>query len=54
MVEMNMLNVQRIVTPKVSKAELWFMCSAHCLRLLYIGVKFCENISNHNEVDMKL
>ena len=50
MVEMNMLNVQRVVTPKVSKAELWFMYSAHCLRLLYIGVKLRENISNRIRV----
>ena len=22
------------------------MCSAHCLIVFYIGMKFCENISN--------
>ena len=39
MVEMAMFNVQRVITPKVC------MCSAHCLMVLYIGVKFLENIS---------
>ena len=46
MVEMAMFNVQRIVTPSVGKPELWFMCSAHHLKMLYISVKFRENISN--------
>ena len=36
--------VQRPITPKVGKAELWFMCSAHCLMVLYIEVKIRENI----------
>ena len=40
-----MFNVQRAITPKVGKPELWFMSSAHCLELFYIGVKFYENIS---------
>ena len=42
MVEMAMFNVQRAITPKVGKPELWFMCSAHHLMVLYIGAKFCE------------
>ena len=41
-----MLNVQRAITPKVSKPELRFMCSARCLIVLYICVKFHENILN--------
>ena len=44
MVEMDMFNVQRAITPKVGKPELQFMCSAHCLIVLYICVKFCEKI----------
>ena len=47
MVEMdmfNMFNVQRAITPKVGKPELRFMCSSHCLVVLYICVKFGENI----------
>ena len=28
------------------KQELPFMCSALCLMVVYIGMKFCENISN--------
>ena len=44
MFEMAMLNVQRATTPKVGKPEL--QCSANCLKVLYIYVKFRENISN--------
>ena len=53
MVEMAMFNVQRAETPKVGKPELQFMCSARHLRVLYIYVKFSENISDHisSEVD---
>ena len=46
MVEMAMFNVQRVITPKVGNPELRFMCSAHCLIMLYICVHFRENISN--------
>ena len=43
-----MLNVQRAIhaTPKVCKPELRFICSAHRLMVLYICLKFCENITN--------
>ena len=34
------------ITPKVGKPELQFMCSACRLIVLYICVKFCENISD--------
>ena len=46
MVEMTMFNVQRVITPNVGKQELRYMCSAYCLIVLYIGVKFRKNISN--------
>ena len=46
MVEMAMFNVQRAMTPKAGKPVLRFMCSAHCLIVLYICVKFHENICN--------
>ena len=39
-----MFNVQRAITPNVDKPDLQFMCSASCLIVLYICVKFCENI----------
>ena len=42
MVEMAMFNVQMAITPKVGKPGLWFMCSAHCLIMLYIALKVCE------------
>ena len=34
MKEMAMFNVQRVITPKLGKPELWFMCSAHHLMVL--------------------
>ena len=46
MVKMAMFNAQRVITPSVGKPELWFMCSAHRLIVIYIGMKFRENISN--------
>ena len=46
MVEMVMLNVQRIITPKVGNPEPRLMCSAHCLIVLNICVKFGENVMN--------
>ena len=45
MVEMNMFNVQRAITPKVDKPELRLMCSACPLMVLYMCVKFLENIT---------
>ena len=52
MVEMAMFNVQRViqVSPKVGKPELRFMCPACCLKVLYICVKFHENISDSTRV----
>ena len=46
MVEMALFNVQRALTPKAGKTELWFMCSACHLIELYICVKFHENITD--------
>ena len=43
-VEMAMFTVQRVITPQVGKPELRFMSSASCLIVLYICVKFRENI----------
>ena len=46
MVEMAVFNVQRTITPKLGKPKVWFNSSACCLMVLYIPVKFRENISN--------
>ena len=46
MVEMAIFNVQRAITPKGGNPELCFICSALRLMVLYICVKFCENITN--------
>ena len=46
MVEMAMFNFQRAIIPTVDKSELWYMCSAHRLIVLYTCVKFRENITN--------
>ena len=46
MVEMAMFNVKRAITPKAGISELQFMCSAHCFIVLYLCMKFHENISD--------
>ena len=33
-------NDQREITPKISKAELWFLCMTRCLNVLYKCMKF--------------
>ena len=38
--------LQRAIINKVCKPELWFLCSAHPIIVLYICMKFHENISN--------
>ena len=43
-------NVQRAVTPKVGNSELRFLCSAHQILVIYICIKFQENISNTFQV----
>ena len=47
---MKIVNTQRVITPKVGKTELWFMCSARCLMVFNICVKFHENMSNDFKV----
>ena len=39
-------NDQREITPKVSKAELWFLCMTHCQIVLYKCMKFQPNSLN--------
>ena len=43
-------NIQRAVTPKAGNLELWFLCSAHHIIVVYICIKFQENISNGFQV----
>ena len=43
-------NVQRAVRPKASNSELWFLCYAHRIMVIYICIKFQENISNSFQV----
>ena len=40
-------NDQRGITPKVTKADLWFLCMTHCLIVLYKCMKFQANSLNH-------
>ena len=40
------VNTQRAKTPKVGKPELWFLCSARCLMVPNVCVKFHENMSS--------
>ena len=44
MVEMAMFNVKMAITPRIGNLELRFMCSARCLIVLYICVKFCKKM----------
>ena len=46
MVEMAIFNIQRAITLKVGKQELWFMCSARHPMVFNICVKFHENMSS--------
>ena len=39
-------NDQREITPKMSKAQLWFLCMTHCLIVLYKCMKFQPNSFN--------
>ena len=39
-------NDQREITPKISKAELWFLCMTHRLIVLYTCMKFHLNSFN--------
>ena len=39
-------NDQREITPKISKAEVWFLCMTHRLIVLYNCMKFHLNNSN--------
>ena len=39
-------NDQREISPKISKAELWFLCTTHCLIVLYKCMKFQPNSFN--------
>ena len=43
-------NVQRAETPKAGKPELRFLCFANCIMVIYICIKFQENISNSFQV----
>ena len=42
----NIENDPREITPKISKAELWFLCMTHHLIVLYNCVKF--HLNNFN------
>ena len=39
-------NDKREITPKISKAELWFLCMTHCLIVRYKCMKFQPNSFN--------
>ena len=43
-------NDQREITPKISKAELWFLCMTHCLIVLHNCMKFHFNSFNGCQV----
>ena len=43
-------NDQREITPKISKAELWFLCMTHSLIVLHNSMKFHFNSFNGCQV----
>ena len=42
----SIVNDQREITPRISKAELWFLCMTHCLIVRYKCMKFQPNSFN--------
>ena len=49
-IQNSIANDQREITPKISKAELWFLCMTHCLIVLYNCMKFHFNGFNGCQV----
>ena len=50
MTEITIYNVHWATTQKIGKPELWSICSAHHLMVLYISVKFHDHNSNSFQV----
>ena len=49
--DLDLINdIQRAVTPKTGDSELWCLCFAHHIMVIYICIKFQENISNSFQV----
>ena len=48
--EITIVKFQRGITPKMYRQVLLFLCSAHHLIMLYISMKFHENILNGFQV----
>ena len=46
MVEMAIFNIQRAITLKLGKQELWLMYSAYHLMVFNVCIKFHENMSS--------
>ena len=47
---MKIVNIQRAITPKVGKPEVWLICSACHLMVFNICVKFHEYMSSQFKV----
>ena len=41
---MTTVKLKREITTKLYRQDLWFLCCACCLKMLYISMKFHENI----------
>ena len=50
--ESTIVKFQRGITPKVYRQELRFLGSARYLMMLYVFMKFLENILNGREMNM--
>ena len=47
---MTIVKVQRVITPEMYRQELRFLWLAHCLSMLYVSMKFHENVLNRFQV----
>ena len=50
MTRITFYNVKRAVTPIADNSELWFLRSSHHIMVIYICIKFQENISDSFQV----
>ena len=50
MTGITLYNGQRAIAQKAGNSEVWFLCSAHHIMVIYICIKFQENISNSFQV----
>ena len=50
MTEITIDNIQKVITAKLGKQKLWFLCFTCCLMKVNISAKFEESISHSFQV----